>query len=95
MVRRLVNIELAHLGLMRSGRRVRCPWTLILEDDASCGDTRAFADGFMEFADAYGDSDQPAYVNVSRSFDQGRLRIAGLLTPCGTWGGSRRHLPRF
>lgn len=88
MVRRLINIELAHLGLMRSAVESGCLWTLILEDDASCGDTRAFADGFMEFADAYGDSDQPAYVNVSRSFDQGRLRIAGLLTPCGTWGGS-------
>jgi hypothetical protein len=88
MVRRLINIELAHLGLMRAAVETGCPWTLILEDDASCGDPQAFVDGFMAFADSCRDSDQPAYVNVSRSFDQGRLRIGSLLTPRGTWGGS-------
>jgi hypothetical protein len=88
MVRRLVNIELAHMSLIRAAAASGCAWTLIVEDDASCDDIPALAVALEGFMDAYDAAPQPLYVNVSRSFDQDKLRIGALLTEQGVWGPS-------
>ena len=82
MVRRLVNIELAHLSLLRAARDSGARWALILEDDAT-GEPTIVADilhALMVRSPAEG---QPLYANVSRSFDEDRLRVAGHLADVG------------
>ena len=93
MVERLINIELSHLHLLRTGVRSQAPWILILEDDAGCLDIEDCAAGVHALlTDPVG----PAYVNLSRSFSPSALGIDGLLTESGTlrWQGheSRRVL---
>jgi hypothetical protein len=82
MVRRLVNIEVAHLSLMTQARDSGAGWSLILEDDATGDPTSAARVVRAVMAAAQG-SDGPRYVNVSRSFDEGRLGIEHLLTDLG------------
>lgn len=88
MVRRLINIELAHMSLMRAASASGCTWTLIVEDDASCDDIPALVVALEGFMDTYDAASQPLYVNVSRSFGQDKLRIGALLTERGVWGTS-------
>lgn len=82
MARRLVNIEVAHLTLLRQARYSGAAWALILEDDAS-GDPAQVADDLVALLDRVEDLDQPKYVNVSRSFTEGRLKVQGHLTDIG------------
>ena len=87
MVKRLLNIELSHLDLMRAGLDSGSPWVLILEDDAATLDTRDCAlglAGLMRFSDILG------YVNVSESFTAAELGVQHLLhsIPDVTWEGS-------
>jgi hypothetical protein len=85
MVRRLVNIELAHMTLMRKAAASPSEWTLIAEDDAEYGDVEALAGDLASFIAERRDHPDPRYVNVSRSFGARRLRVEGLLTPVGSW----------
>lgn len=87
MVKRLLNIELSHLDLMRAGLASGASWVLILEDDAATLDIRDCAlglAGLMRFSDTLG------YANVSESFTAAELGIQHLLhaLPDVTWGGS-------
>ncbi len=85
MVRRLLNIELAHLTLMRQAINADSQWALIIEDDASAVDVEAFAEQLMRFAAEYSPRDQPTYANLSESFNQAQLKSTHLLTRIGTW----------
>lgn len=86
MVRRLLNIELSHLDLMRRGLESGAPWVLILEDDAFTSDITDLSVGMRELLVH---SPAPAFVNLSQSFDLDELGIDHLLAPVGgvTWGG--------
>ena len=87
MLRRLVNIELAHLHLLHQARNLRATWAVIVEDDAHLADPAAFATSLARFVrDA--PSKQPAYMNISRSFSQERLDLAHHLAPVGQWDAS-------
>jgi len=86
MVQRLVNIELAHLSLMRQAVACGSDWALIAEDDATCSDVAQLAEALDVFSEAQSMASQPKYVNVSRSFDHGRLRVGSLLSDRGAWG---------
>ena len=78
MVRRLVNIELSHLDLMRSGLESQAPWILIIEDDAFVADLEDLTRGLAGLMVA----DPPAaYVNVSESFSTAELGIDHQLGP--------------
>lgn len=92
MLRRLVNIELAHLHLMREAIECNSEWALIVEDDAESSDPLLFADALADFIDAHRASPQPRYVNVSRSFDADPLGISRHLTPYGEWAVGTRIL---
>lgn len=85
MVQRLVNIELAHMALMRLAAASPSEWTLIAEDDAECPDVAALAADLASFMTERRHDQHPRYVNVSRSFGSRRLRIEGLLTQVGFW----------
>lgn len=91
-VRRLLNIELSHLELLRAGLESGAAWVLILEDDAASSDPAEAAAGLAGLMRS--GSDQPAYVNLSLSFSNAELGIEHLLTPLpATWEGSpARHL---
>ncbi len=84
MVRRLVNIESAHLSLLRQASQAGCDWALIVEDDAT-----ADAQHTAELIDALitgtsqGPNQQPLYVNVSRSFSESELGLNGHLRDIG------------
>jgi len=93
MVRRLVNIELAHMTLMREAAASPSAWTLIAEDDAECGDVDALVGDLASFMAERRDAPDPRYINVSRSFGARRLGIEGLLTPVGAW--PRTHAQAF
>jgi hypothetical protein len=85
MLRRLVNIELAHLRLMRDAMQCEAPWVLIVEDDAQLDDVDMFATALADFMESRSPDPQPVYVNVSRSFGHAALGLAGHLTPIGDW----------
>ena len=87
MVRRLVNIELAHVALMREAVARGAEWALILEDDATAlpDEAGAFAESLVDLVEAHRDSTQPQFINVSRSFDSGDLGVAHLLRDGGPW----------
>lgn len=84
MLRRLVNIELAHLHLLHRARDLKATWAVIVEDDAHLADPAAFATSLASFVRDT-PSQQPAYMNISRSFSHQRLDIAHHLTPVGQW----------
>lgn len=86
-VRRLLNIELSHLDLMRRGLDTGAPWVLILEDDAFSADASDLAAGLTGLMAG---AQPPAFVNVSASFRTAELGIDHLLGPIAgvTWEGS-------
>lgn len=87
-VERLLNIELSHLDLLRTGRASGAAWVLVLEDDAASVDLDDLVSGLLGLM-ACGPA-QPAFVNVSQSFTAAELGIAHLLSPVlgATWSGS-------
>ena len=85
MVRRLVNIELAHMSLLRDATASGCSWTLILEDDAGAPDVPALAERLAHFTRMWSTTNQPRFVNISQSFDAQTLGIERLLTHVGQW----------
>lgn len=91
MLRRLVNIELAHLHLLHNAHQEGCDWALIVEDDARTEDPSALAAALGQFARRRRGG-QPAYVNVSRSFSHERLDVQQHLTPIGSWDPTTRML---
>ena len=90
MVRRLLNIELSHLDLMRRGLASGAAWVLILEDDALSPDLTDIATGLTGLMAT---SPAPSFVNLSQSFTTAQLGIDHLLSPVAgaAWQGS---LPR-
>jgi len=86
MLRRLVNIELSHIGLMRAAVECGSAWALIVEDDAHVEDASSFARALAAFAQERGAEQKPLYVNVSRSFTEDRLGIDVHLSEVGPWG---------
>lgn len=92
MLRRLVNIELAHLHLMKQAIESESAWALIVEDDAHSTDPREFAQDLAGFVAAQGRAHQPRYVNLSRSFEPDPLGIDRHLSDIGAWGRGARLL---
>jgi len=89
-VRRLFNIEMSHLDLMRRGLASRAPWVLILEDDAWATDIGDLATGLRHLMQSTSACEGFAYVNLSDSFDFTELRVNHLLSPAEVaWNGSR------
>jgi hypothetical protein len=83
--RRLLNIELSHLDLMRRGLDSDAPWTLIVEDDAHSDDIRDLARGLSGLMSA----PSAGFVNLSLSFPLSTLGIGTLLAPSAiSWLGS-------
>lgn len=85
-VRRLINIEMSHVDLLRSGLAGGEEWILILEDDAESADVDDCALGLAGLML----SAPPglAFVNVSESFTLGQLGIDHLLAPgAAMWSG--------
>ena len=86
MVRRLVNIEIAHMSLLRQAAHSGTEWTLIAEDDATSSDPSALAQAIETFIREQTRNAQPKYVNISQSFNHRRLRVRDLLQPIERWG---------
>ncbi len=76
MVRRLLNIEMSHLALMRAGLASGATWVLILEDDAGSVDVADLAVGLSGLMAA---GEPIAFANLSRSFSLEELGISHLL----------------
>ena len=74
MIRRLVNIELAHLDLLGQARDADVSWALIIEDDAQ-GDPGQVASILGKIIRQTREVEQPKYVNFSHSFSEKKLRI--------------------
>ena len=89
MLRRLVNIEIAHLHLLHQARDLEVTWAAIFEDDAHLSDPCAFATSLARFV-RDSPSEQPGYVNISRSFSHERLALAHHLTWVGQWDSSTK-----
>lgn len=90
MLRRLANIELAHLSLLRQARDSGARWALIIEDDAGCEDAQALVRAIAALADG-----GPGFANISTSFTPAQLGIEGLVADDGLWPdgtGQRRIL---
>lgn len=88
-MRRLLNIELSHLDLLRTAVTVGATWALIVEDDASTDDVDDAAGGLAGLIADMDASEQPAYVNVSQSFTNDQLGITHLLREVGVpWRGA-------
>ena len=95
LVERLLNIEMAHFALLRSGLATGADWVLILEDDASSVEVVDCAAGLAWLMSSRADQRQPAYVNISQSFALDELGISDLLTvaPDASWAGDApRHI---
>ena len=89
MVRRLVNIELSHLSLIRAGIESGATWVLIIEDDAHADDPAALAANLRSLMQSAAGSEQPSFVNLSQSFTNAELGVGYLLSPVDafTWQG--------
>lgn len=89
-IKRLINIELSHLALMRDGIDSGAPWTLILEDDAGARDVADLAAGLRGITQS---DPVPAYINLSRSFGTSELGIDHLLSPAisASWDGMQHR----
>lgn len=92
MLRRLVNIEMAHLHLMTQAIESGSDWALIVEDDAHSSDPQEFAQALASFIAAQGEVRQPRYVNLSRSFEADPLGIDRHLSDIGAWDEDARIL---
>lgn len=79
MIRRLVNIELAHMTVMQAALDSNARWALILEDDARSQDVPQFTLELMEFIQASESRGQLAVTNLSESFTIEQLGITHLL----------------
>lgn len=76
-MRRLLNIELSHLDLMKRGLESGAPWILILEDDAGSANVSDLASGLVGLMQHI---KSPGFVNLSRSFALTELGLDSLLT---------------
>lgn len=87
LIRRLLNIELAHLSLMKQGLDSGAPWIVILEDDAFTDDIEDLAAGLRSLMR---DSEPRTLINLSSSFTYDKLGIDRLLTtsPRLAWHGN-------
>ena len=90
MLLRLANIELSHMRLLREGANSGAQWILILEDDAITEDPYQLARDLDTHLTDWMDSQQPRYVNVSRSFPLSKLRLAAPLVDEGQWDATTR-----
>ena len=90
-VKRLVNIEMSHIALMRKGLDSGAQWVLILEDDAGCNQIDELARGIHEIL---GSGLPMSYVNLSDSFSLSELEVEHLLTPSSrfSWPGSHDRI---
>lgn len=79
MVRRLANIEMAHMALFHSAQASGAAWSLILEDDAGTNDTAAFSEQLLNFLEAMEGSKSPGMACLSESFSMESLGVAHLL----------------
>ena len=86
MLRRLINIELSHLKLLNNASQNGSSWALILEDDALAVDVPAFAADLHHFLQSQSSTKNPAFLNLSESFDFATLGLSSHLNPHGTWG---------
>ena len=86
MIRRLVNIELSHIALLKQAHNSGAAWSLIVEDDAVTDDSVRLAREIADFMSAYTSTSQPKFVNLSRSFSHSTLGIKKHLTLVGEWG---------
>jgi len=83
---RLVNIELAHLNLMKQALDSGVEWVLIVEDDAQSVDIQNLAANLANFIKRYSGQIQPSYLNLSKSFSDERLNTQRLLSRVTKWG---------
>ncbi len=95
MLRRLVNIELAHISLLESAVDSVADWILILEDDADTRSVEEFGRALSEFlGDSYNSNNltrlKPKYINMSQSFTLSKVGSAGSDSNIGFWGNSSR-----
>lgn len=86
MLRRLINIELSHIALLKQARESGSSWALIVEDDAVTANSTRLAQELADFMSAHTVASQPKFVNLSHSFDHATLRIKEHLTQVGDWG---------
>ena len=91
-VRRLFNIEMSHLSLMRQGLDSRAPWVLILEDDAWSSDIDDLTLGLAQLMETASTPESFGYANLSASFSSQELGIDHLLQQSQlTWNGTTRR----
>lgn len=82
MVRRLVNIEIAHVTLLEQASLRGSDWALVIEDDATANPQQC-AQTLLDLMQLVSAGQQPLYANVSRSFGEERLRVSKHLTDIG------------
>ena len=87
MLVRLVNIELAHISLLKSAAKSEVDWVLILEDDAWVESPEKLATELVDFLVREPD---PSYVNLSESFSSRRLGIKAGSREIGSWGSGSK-----
>jgi hypothetical protein len=87
-IRRLLNIEHAHLWLLEQALGSGAPWIVILEDDGFCDDVADLAAGLVTLFPL---ADSPVMVNLSESFSVADLGVTHLLRPASdvTWTGAK------
>ena len=110
MVRRLINIELSHMQLLRAAVASGASWSLIIEDDAAANDLSALAGILRDLmsgenaertsqaagqASNIKDNQRLKYLNISESFTAQALGIEHLLQPVPSWNEAHPNFPAF
>jgi len=85
MLERLANIERAHLSLMEQALNADCQWALILEDDAQSSNPDELANDLTNHLNAWNNTPQPSYVNMSESFAVTELGLSQELRRHSAW----------
>jgi hypothetical protein len=85
MLKRLANIEVAHMSLLKQAAQEASDWALILEDDAYAPDVTALGSALDQHLNTWQDTRQPQYINISESFPLAALNLSHTLKGVEAW----------
>lgn len=74
-LKRLANIDLSHLRVLREGIKSKADWILILEDDSMPGNIPAVAENLLALISSIAGSKADMFINLSHSMSDVELGV--------------------
>ena len=78
-LKRLANIDLSHLRVLKEGMASKADWILVVEDDGKVGKVQLVAEKISALIKALDDDEVDIFVNLSESIDHSELGAQEIL----------------